>query len=122
MDDGGGLRMVKAIALACFLAGCAGPTDGRWVGPVTPEQATCGSATRGLLEADGGNVMFTPSEGVLVLRGQVAKDGTMTAQSSTVGQAHQAVVTSFSGKISNGNIEGTLTQQGCTSRVALKPG
>jgi len=109
-------------ALLAAVAACAGPNDGRWVGPVTPEAAACGPATRGLLEAAHGEVVFTPSEGVLILRGHVAGDGTIQAEASTVGQSHQAIVTSFSGKVTVGGVEGTLTQQGCTSRVVLKRG
>jgi hypothetical protein len=111
----------RAMALGLVLAGCAGPTDGRWVGPVMADGPGCPSS-RGVLEARDGRFVFAPSEGVVVLRGTVSPSGDMHGVFETEGSNHQPVRYRFDGRLAEHRVEGVLDQPGCRSRVALQPG
>lgn len=117
------MRAWVVMTVLVGLVGCAGAPGGRWVGPVTPAGgAACGPATRGVLVARGGDAVFTPSEGVLILRGPVGKDGSVQASASVENADHRSVVTRFDGRIGDGGVSGTMTSPACSYSVALKPG
>lgn len=77
--------MGTALAAVVALDGCASfARDARYTGDVTP-QGACGTASHGTLTATGTRVAFTPTDGVLLLRGERAADGTAKAELTTEG-------------------------------------
>ncbi len=114
-------RRILRLLLTAPVAGCAGGTDTRWVGPVTPDAPNC-HASRGVLVAHGDSFLFAPSEGVVVLRGSISADGTLHGRFESEGQDHQMVTFRFDGRLAGRQISGVLTQPGCRATVVLQPG
>lgn len=103
------------LVLAALVAAACQAVPTRYVGPV----AGCGAATRGLLDIEGSHVLFTPDEGILVLRGTIAADGTIRAEGKSPGP--DAPLLRFAGHRGADRIDGTLSGDGCERTVALTP-
>ncbi len=80
---------VCGAACAAVLAGCgtALSREARYTGDLTP-QGACGTVGHGTLTVIGQQVAFTPTDGVLLLRGTLAPDGTAHAELTTAGAGH----------------------------------
>lgn len=107
--------MGRAVVLSVLLLAACQAAPARYVGPVTG----CGQSSRGLLEIHGSHVVFTPTEGLLTLQGEVTADGSLHASGALPGPAAPSM--QFTGRLANGQVTGTLTGGTCTRTVALTP-
>ncbi len=90
----------------------------RYTGSVTPTGA-CGEASRGTLTAQGKSFAFTPSDGVILMRGDIAPDGTAQARLTTTGADKKPFVMTLSAKISGDQIDGSYVTPRCVFTVSL---
>lgn len=69
-------KLFYSIALLGLLTACTGTPDpgrdpvGRWVGSLVTDQGTCPVQRRSTLQINAHEVLFTPGDGSLVLRGE----------------------------------------------------
>ncbi len=75
------MRSFVAATLLSLLAGCAGGRDARYTGP----GPACGPASRATLVRQGDQVVLTPTDGSITLRGTVSPAGAVTAAWSAAG-------------------------------------
>ena len=109
--------MTAVLALAACGAKLTAET--RYVGDVTP-QGACGDKSHGTLTTQGGKFAFTPNDGVLLLRGGVAADGTAVGELATQGADRKAFVMALNAKVSDEHVDGTYITPRCTFTVTLQ--
>ena len=99
--------------------------DGRWVGPVRPDDASCGTDRTGVLVIRDTSFAFDPFQGALTLRG--TNDETGHLAGTQMGGAGNNLSLSFVAQAStdaNGeeSVVGVLTSGKCRWQVALRRG
>jgi hypothetical protein len=126
-----------------FVAGCGLPSrlsrnlgtgetlaiygaEGRWAGPVTPSDTSCGQTTTGLMSVGSGAFGFDPFQSTTVIQGTVA-NGTLRGTLTRTGANKHALSISFEGQAGEDaqgkdQITGTLLSGRCRWNVALKRG
>lgn len=67
------------------------------------------------------SITFAPSNGVLVLHGTVASDGSVHAALNSIGAEHHPFPLVFEGKLEDAGISGTYTTPICRAHVELQP-
>lgn len=133
MAGKGSRRYFRGFLLIPILAACGGREsllssyDARFVGTITPESgqdcrpAGPSPATLTLKRSDK-TVMFAPTDGVLVLSGSLAPDGTVHAKLDlTTTDDHKPYPLVLDGMLVNQSFTGTYTTPDCRYRVALGP-
>jgi hypothetical protein len=123
-----GSRLGLLALSFALLAGCikresfGSSYDLRWVGPVTPVAGRCPAASQGTMTmvARDRSVTFAPSDGVIVLRGNVAPDGTVHAGLDTLGADHRPFPLRLEASLSDAGVNGTYTTPICRERVELR--
>ena len=103
------------------LAGCAGVLPGstvRYTGHIVPE-GTCGAESPATLVVRGGRFDFTPTDGVLLIAGTVAEDGTVAGQLITPGVDRKPFAMKLAAKIVGAEVTGSYITPRCRFTVAL---
>lgn len=112
------------LLAALALAACAGTPAtpvGRWAGPVTAltQGPTCLSG-RGTVQIRDNVVLFTPTEGTLVLQGEARPDGTLTAEKTQIGADKKPFQSILEARWTPETVTGTFTTPRCRFDVQLK--
>ncbi|HVA41040.1 MAG TPA: hypothetical protein VNF49_10275 [Candidatus Binataceae bacterium] len=124
-----GLKLGSLLLATALLPGCTNREsfgasyDLRWVGTVTPEAGRCGSARRGTMTmvAKDRSVVFTPSDGALVLHGIVGRDGNLRAELELRGPDHRPFPLRLDAVLNRAGVIGSYTTPICRERVELHP-
>jgi hypothetical protein len=96
---------------------------GRWAGPVTPTDQSCGGTTEGLLSIGSDGFGFDPFQSTTVISGKVANDGHLAGTFVRVGSSNQPMSISFDAAPASGDaIRGTLVSGRCHWSVTLHRG
>ncbi len=111
------------VIMLVILAGC-GPAQQRFVGPVTATQGDCGfgfegGKATGTLSIRGKDALFAPTEGVVVLPGQVDASGHVQAGSSSAGADKKQFVQAFVGEVKGDSVSGTFATPRCRASVVM---
>ncbi len=109
------------LAGCAVLAGCAGVGPGsvaRYTGQIVPESA-CGAASPATLVVRAGRFDFTPTDGVLLIAGAVADDGTVAGQLVTPGVDRKPFAMVLAARIIGTAVTGSYTTPRCRYTVAL---
>lgn len=123
-------RAVAGMAML-LLAGCGAPTDGRYVGQLVGDPPAPCPDSRAVLLLRGTEARFVPDEGIIVLDGTVAPDGTIATAaergSSRGGGGRSAAPPVpfrlvFNGRIEGGKVMGVYGTPRCRGHVELAPG
>jgi hypothetical protein len=117
----GARRWPLLACLAAALAGCGAPLSAqrRYGGTLSG----CGAPLAATLMAQGGGFAFAPGDGVLVIRGTVAADGTLQGRLNTAGPGRPPFVLSVSGRIVGAAATLSYATPRCTAQgtLALRP-
>ena len=93
---------------------------GRWAGPVTPTDPSCGSTTEGLLSIGTDGFGFDPFQSTTVIAGKVANDGHLAGTFVRTVASHQPLSISFdAAPADDDTIRGTLVSGRCHWSVTL---
>jgi hypothetical protein len=65
------------------------------------------------------SITFAPGDGVLVLRGSLAADGTLHAEYEATGAGHKPFPLKFDGTLSTSGVNGTFSSPICRAHVEL---
>ncbi|MBV8524297.1 MAG: hypothetical protein JOY71_19580 [Acetobacteraceae bacterium] len=100
--------------------------EGRWAGPVTPLDPTCGQATTGLMSVGGGKFGFDPFQSTTVIYGTVSNRKLQGGLART-GANKEALSINFEAKASKepdgkAVVKGRLSSGRCQWDVALERG
>ncbi len=112
---------MRAMAVLLALAGCAGVlpgADARYTGHIVPESA-CGTEAPATLVVRRSRFTFTPTDGVLLIAGDMAGDGTLAGQLTTPGVDHKPFTMTFAARIAGTEVSGTYVTPRCRFRVTL---
>ncbi len=112
---------MRAMLLALALTGCAEMlpgTDARYTGRVVPESA-CGTEAPATLVVRRSRFTFTPTDGVLLITGDVAPDGTLAGQLTTPGVDRKPFTMTLAARIAATEVDGTYVTPRCRFRVTL---
>jgi hypothetical protein len=131
------------LPVALWLAGCGLPgrvsrnlgtgetlpiygIEGRWAGPVTPADPSCGQRTTGLMSIGGRSFGFDPFQSTTVIQG-TNDEGILRGTLTRAGGNKQTLSISFEGQAGKDDegkvtITGTLSSSHCRWHVALKRG
>ncbi len=98
--------------------------EGRWAGPVTAEDASCGAPATGLMSVEDGSFAFDPFQGTTVIKG-VIQEGTFSGTLTRPGASKQSLSISFTGRArqdGTGNevVKGYVASGRCRWEVTLK--
>lgn len=135
-------QSVCTTLILALIAGCGGDMgerlqsgrvlalhglQGRWVGPVVPQDKSCGPVAQGLMSIGEKGFAFDPFESTTVIQGVVGKDGRLTGDLARLGPDHQNLSVSFEGSASaDGSdteaIEGAVVSGRCHWKVTLHRG
>jgi hypothetical protein len=102
------------------LAGCGGSAsqETRYIGAVTPDGA-CGQASRGTLTTAKGRFTFAPSDGVLLVQGEVAADGALSGTLATTGADRKPFVMRLTGTADGAHVVARFVTPRCGYDVRL---
>ena len=98
--------------------------EGRWAGPVVPDDASCGKPGTGLMSIGRGTFAFDPFQGTTVIKGRVEGDH-LSGSFSRPGGNKVSLSISFEGHASasaadEDTIDGKLVSARCRWSVSLK--
>ena len=100
------MRAPCSVLLVCYAAACTAGQPGIYAGALQPQSGTCDPPVRAELSLRGSAVLFTPSSGTLVLRGErVANE--ITARFAMTTPEHKPYAVSFAGQFAGAGIDGT---------------
>ncbi len=102
-----------------LLAGCAGEERVTYAGELSPKSGTCDPPGRAMLIRHGRYVQFTPRQGVLILDGQIAPDGQVTASLDTQGADRKPYHLTLQAQLTTNLVTGTYITPSCRYAVAL---
>ena len=122
-------RVGKTFSYAAWLillglSGCSGEAA-RFTGPVTVEQGTCAlgfdatTNTTASLVLRGNDVQFAPSDGVIVLTGQIDGKGHVVASSNATGADRKPFPQVFEGDRDGDRVVGRFASPRCRANVVL---
>jgi hypothetical protein len=116
--------LVPMLAVAaCGVTAPAGD-EARFTGDVTPFGVVtpgggCGAASRGTLTLLAGKIAFTPTDGVITLRGKLSADGTIRGELTTTGADHKPYVMSLDARREGAHVTGIYSTPACHFAVSL---
>ena len=113
------LSFISQLAGLALLAACAADAPVSYAGNLTPQSGACDPASRAVLVKRGRDLEFTPSQGVLILSGQVTPSGDLAAALSTPGADHKPYLLKLSATLSGDTITGTYVTPRCRYKVLL---
>jgi hypothetical protein len=97
--------------------------QGRWVGSVTPGDASCGPSTHGVLTIGGGDFGFDPFQSTTIIQGTVGRDGQLGGTFIRQDTQHHPISISFNAAaVDREAITGELISGRCHWAVALRRG
>jgi hypothetical protein len=102
-----------------IVSACAGEERITYAGDLTPSSGTCDPPGRAALIRHGRYIQFTPRQGVLILDGQVAPDGKVTASLDTPGADRKPYHLTFDARLTSSTINGTYITPSCRYTVSL---
>ncbi len=113
-----GLLLLATTGLG--VVGCGTPVvrNQTYVGTVTPDGA-CGQQSRATLSTAKGHFTFAPEDGVLLLRGDVGQDGTLSGTLATTGADRKPYVMRFDGTLDAQHVTGKYVTPRCGFTVKL---
>jgi hypothetical protein len=101
-------------------------SEGRWLGPVVPVEADCGSRTSGLMSIGHGVFAFDPFQSTSVLHGTVGPSGDIVGETVRPVAGSKSITMNFVGQLQQSEgvekIVGTLTSGRCRWSVGLVRG
>jgi hypothetical protein len=106
-------------ASAVILAACGGDQAVTYAGDLTPMAGSCDPPGRAVLIKRGAYVSFTPTQGVLILNGQIGPDGHLTASADTSGADRQPYHLKLDAAVAGPAIAGTYVTPRCRYAVKL---
>ncbi len=112
---------MRALAILLLPIGCASvlpDADVRYTGRIVPE-AACGAEAPATLVVRHGRFIFTPTDGVLMIAGDVAADGSLAGQLTMPGVDRKPFTMAVRARISGQEISGSYATPRCRFRVAL---
>ena len=101
------------------LAACGGNEPVTYAGDLTPVSGVCEPPGRAVLVKRGKYVDFTPSQGVLILHGQIAPDGQVAAGAQTLSADRKPYHLTLAARLDGPNIGGTYVTPRCRYAVKL---
>jgi hypothetical protein len=102
-----------------ILSGCAGDDRFTYAGDLTPTSGSCEPPGRAMLIRHGRYVQFTPRQGVLILDGQIAPDGQVTASLDTQGADRKPYHLILRAQLAANQVTGTYITPRCRYAVSL---
>ena len=97
--------------------------QGRWVGSVTPVDASCGPTTKGLMTIGEHGFAFDPFQSTQVVRGDIGESNQLFGKLVLTGPEHQDLSLVFAGTAATADaIEGSLQSGRCHWTVTLHRG
>lgn len=97
--------------------------QGRWVGSVTPVDASCGPTTKGLMTIGEHGFAFDPFQSTQVIRGDIGERNQLFGKLALTGPEHQDLSLVFAGTAATADaIEGSLQSGRCHWTVTLHRG
>ncbi|HEX3350087.1 MAG TPA: hypothetical protein VHS58_18510 [Acetobacteraceae bacterium] len=111
-------RLAVALALALDACGTAITQERRYSGDLLPE-SPCGAPLHGTMTTYAGKFALAPSDGALLIRGDVGADGKASGELATTGVDHKPFVMRFAGTVSPGKVEGRYVTPRCSYAVSL---
>lgn len=116
------MLLVPLLAPVLAVAACGGSMTGsresRFAGDVTPE-GVCGAKSHGTLTTERGKFAFTPTDGVLLIAGDVGADGVLAGELATNGADHKPYVMTFHGTMTDDKVTGRYVTPRCAYGVSL---
>lgn len=114
------MRTYRVTTLLIALNACAGSAPTLYAGPLHPLAGTCDPSTRAQLSFDGQAVLFAPTSGTLILRGQRTGQ-TLAAAQTLPGADHKPYTLTFRASIDGANVNGVYQTPRCRYAVTLRP-
>jgi hypothetical protein len=113
-------RLISQTTLcALFLANCATRAAITYAGDLTPQSGTCDPPARAILVTRGRDLQFTPTQGVLILPGQITPSGHIEAALQTQGADRKPYLLKLTATLTGQAISGTYVTPRCRYAVHL---
>ncbi len=113
-------RLRIALCLAVPLGACAGTRTESYFGKVTPGVGVCDPAQAASLTIRRDQVRFAPTQGVLVLSGNMAANGAITASLTVPDMNRKPTQYKLLARLAGDEITGSYVTPRCTSTINLK--
>ncbi len=113
------MRFLSQAILALAPAACAADAPTTYAGDLTPQAGACDPPSRAILVRRGANLQFTPTQGVLILSGQIAPSGQVLASLASQGADHKPYLLKLTAKLDGRTIVGTYATPRCRYAVHL---
>jgi hypothetical protein len=118
------------LAVSACASGSPDPSDrdGRYIGTLSTQSGICGLSVspdgkfEGVLTVRGGEVLFAPEEGVVVLPGRIDAAGHVTAAESPIGADHKPFTMVFEGDLHGNKVTGRYATPRCRASAVLTRG
>jgi hypothetical protein len=114
------MRKIRIISLALLVYGCSANQPITFSGQIVPQTGACDAAAPAVLIKRGHYVQFTPHEGVLILNGQAAPDGTIHASLDTQGPDRKPYPLLLDATLAGQTIAGKYVTPRCRYTVTLR--
>ncbi len=89
---------------------------------MTPKSGSaCGSLVSSTLTRRGDQFTFTPGDGVLVITGNIATDGSLHGSLALIGANKQPFPLTVDGAITPEGFTGTYSTPRCEAKIQLRP-
>ena len=113
-------RLISQTLLpVLLLAACAANAPVTYAGKITPQSGTCDPPGRAVLIKRGRDLEFTPTQGVLILAGQITPSGDITAVFAGPGADHKPYLLKLTATLAGQAIDGTYVTPRCRYAVHL---
>jgi hypothetical protein len=106
-------------AVGGLIASCAAERPDHFAGVLQPQAGTCDPPGRAKLVLNGSHVLFTPREGIIILDGAVAADGTIRATATSNGMDRTPYRQTFTGNLAGDRVSGSYMTPRCRYTVTL---
>ena len=113
------LSLISQATILALLAACAADAPVTYAGTLTPQSGACDPTSRAVLIKRGRDLQFTPSQGVLILSGQVTPSGGIAAALSTPGADHKPYQLKLAATLAGDTITGAYLTPRCRYKVQL---
>lgn len=107
------------LLIPLLVPACAGQSQRNFIGTLQPETGYCDPASQAELSIEGSGILFAPSSGTILLRGQKSGEN-LTAATTLPGADKMPYALSFRGVLSGKTISGTYATPRCRYIVKLQ--